>query len=82
MSVTSCFSSFVLLSLCLLYHGQICHGDHKMLGMYLDTLIIGLIFFSVFSIIIKLTLQKELQNGMTNNVLLLLPEPGIESQAV
>ena len=39
-----------------------------MLGLYLYTLIIGHKSCNMLSIINKLTLQKELQNFMTNNV--------------
>ena len=40
----------------------------KMLGLYLDTLISGHKLCSVLSILNKLTLKKELQNFITNNV--------------
>ena len=40
----------------------------KMLGLYLDTLIIGHKCCSILIILNELTLQKELQNSMTNNV--------------
>jgi len=41
----------------------------KMLGLYLDTLIIGQNNCNVLSILNELTLQKKLQNFLTNNVL-------------
>ena len=41
----------------------------KMLGLCLYTLIIGHKYCNMFSILNKLTLQKELQNFVTNNVL-------------
>ena len=41
-----------------------------MLGLYLYTLIIGQKSCNMLSILNKLTLQKELQNFVTNNVLL------------
>jgi len=40
----------------------------KMLGLFLDTLIIGHKCSSMFHILHELTLKKELQNVMTNNV--------------
>jgi len=40
-----------------------------MLGMYLDTLIIGHTFCSMLSILNKITLQMELQNFMANKVI-------------
>ena len=39
-----------------------------MLGLYLYTLIIGDKFCNMLSILNKLTLQKKLQNPVTNNV--------------
>ena len=42
----------------------------KILGLYLYTLIIGHKSCTMFSILNKLTLQKELQNVVTNNVFL------------
>jgi len=39
-----------------------------MLGLYLYTLKIGLKSFNMLSILHKLTLQKKLQNFVTNNV--------------
>ena len=39
----------------------------KMLGLYLYTLIIGQKSCNMLSILNKLTLQKELQNCVTNN---------------
>jgi len=41
-----------------------------MLGLYLYTLIIGHKSCNMLSILNKLTLQKELQNILTNNVFL------------
>jgi len=38
-----------------------------MIGMYLDTLIIGHTSSNMLSILNKLTLQKELQNCLTKN---------------
>jgi len=42
----------------------------KMLGLYLYTLIMGHNSCKMLSILNKLTLQKELQNFVTNNVFL------------
>jgi len=42
----------------------------KMLGLYLYTLIIGHKSVNMLSILNKLTLKKELQNFVTNNVFL------------
>ena len=42
----------------------------KMLGLYLFTFIIGQKSCNMLSILNKLTFQKELQNFVTNNVLL------------
>jgi len=42
----------------------------KMLGQYLYTLIIGHKSCNILSILNKLTVQKELQNYVTNNVFL------------
>ena len=39
-----------------------------MLGVYLYTLIFGYKYCNMLSILNKLTLQKELQNCVTNNV--------------
>jgi len=39
-----------------------------MLGLYLDTCLTGYEFGSIKSKLDKLTLQKELQNFMTNNM--------------
>ena len=41
-----------------------------MLGLYLHTFIIGHQSCNMLSILNKITLQKDLQNVMTNNVLL------------
>jgi len=42
----------------------------KMLGLYLDTLIIGHKLCNMLRILNELTLQRELQNFVTNNVFL------------
>ena len=41
-----------------------------MLGLYLNTLMLGHKSCNMLSILNKLTMQKELQNCVTNNVLL------------
>jgi len=44
------------------------YGLLKMLGLYLYTLIISHKFSKLLSILNKLTLQKDLQNFVTNSV--------------
>ena len=44
------------------------YGGLKMLGLYLYTLIISHKSCKMLSILNKLTLQKDLQNIVTNNV--------------
>ena len=60
MSVTFCFSSFLLYHCVCFFTGQFVMVPFNMLGMYLDTLIIGHTFVSVLSIINALTLQNKI----------------------